>query len=182
MKVTKYCHPRIDSVGISPQTSLCTNWSFRVKRISPTGLNWARCIFPSTRPSQNDSFDALENLIPVANFFWTMSGSCCPFTCPSLWCHRSISFVSFDVVETEACSREMAGSQSKWYIFSVNKPIPHSFPFLSLIQHLNWLNFTMFPLQLLLSQKTNYRSAWECTVLHEWQTLLVYSFWIACSP
>ena len=70
--MTKYLFPPIESVGIGPHTSLCTSCSFFLDRISPTGLNGARFIFPATHPSQNDSFVCFGKLIPVSNSSFTV--------------------------------------------------------------------------------------------------------------
>ena len=79
INVTKYFARPIDSVCIEPQTSLCTNCSRRVERISPTeekGFQWS---FPSIHPSQKESSVTYSTLIPFTNIAVTLS--CCTRDC-----------------------------------------------------------------------------------------------------
>jgi len=52
---------------MGPQTSVWTNPSFLVERVSPTGLNGFRDNLPVIQASQNDTCDVLGTFIPLTN-------------------------------------------------------------------------------------------------------------------
>ena len=83
INVTKYFAPPIDSVYIEPQTSLRTNCSRRVERISPSEEKGFRWSFPSKHASQKDSSVTYSTLIPFTNIAVTFN--CCTRDC---YCHE----------------------------------------------------------------------------------------------